>query len=137
MPVNAQQKAVAESCLEAAHADRMTFPEIVGALADAGFEGYLIDLRRAQATYYLPGGECVELPALHPAEPVAPAFDAATVQAAIREAQTNAPGYSYRGFCSKIAAAGCAGYLVSFLGRRVLYFGRTAEVHTELFPAAQ
>ena len=31
-------------------------------------------------------------------------------------------------------AAGCAGYIVSFLGRRVLYIGRTAETHVELFP---
>jgi hypothetical protein len=31
-------------------------------------------------------------------------------------------------------AAGCAGYIVSFLGRRVVYFGRTAETHVEHFP---
>jgi len=31
-------------------------------------------------------------------------------------------------------AAGCAGYLVSFLGRRVLYFGRSAGTHVEHFP---
>jgi hypothetical protein len=30
--------------------------------------------------------------------------------------------------------AGCAGYIVSFSGRRVVYVGRTAEVHTEYFP---
>ena len=28
-------------------------------------------------------------------------------------------------------------YLVSFLGRRVLYYGRTAETHTEYFPGTQ
>lgn len=26
------------------------------------------------------------------------------------------------------------GYLVSFLGRRVVYYGSTAEAHVELFP---
>ena len=31
-------------------------------------------------------------------------------------------------------AAGCAGYLVSFPGRRVLYWGRTAHTHVEMFP---
>ena len=34
----------------------------------------------------------------------------------------------------KVMAAGCAGYMVSFLGKRVLYFGRTAETHVEHFP---
>ena len=54
----------------------------------------------------------------------------------MREAQANAPGYTYLGFCSKVRAAGCAGYLVSFLGKRVVYYGRTAETHVELFPKA-
>ncbi|WP_293780352.1 hypothetical protein [Sphingosinicella sp.] len=31
-------------------------------------------------------------------------------------------------------AAGCAGYIVSFSGRRALYIGRTAEIHVEPFP---
>mgnify|MGYP000402610447 CR=1 FL=1 len=35
---------------------------------------------------------------------------------------------------TKAKAAGCAGYMVSFLGKRVVYFGRTAEVHVEHFP---
>jgi uncharacterized protein YbcV (DUF1398 family) len=44
------------------------------------------------------------------------------------------PGYTYLGFCKKAALAGCAGYVVSFSGRRVLYIGRTAETHVEHFP---
>jgi hypothetical protein len=31
-------------------------------------------------------------------------------------------------------AAGCAGYIVSFTGRRAVYFGRNAEIHVECFP---
>jgi uncharacterized protein YbcV (DUF1398 family) len=56
------------------------------------------------------------------------------IKDAIREAQALVPAYTYKGFCDKIKRAGCAGYLVSFLGRRVLYFGRTAETHVEHFP---
>jgi uncharacterized protein YbcV (DUF1398 family) len=52
----------------------------------------------------------------------------------VREAQDNAPGYTYAGFCAKVEAAGCAGYMVSFLGKRVVYFGRTAQTHVEHFP---
>jgi uncharacterized protein YbcV (DUF1398 family) len=37
------------------------------------------------------------------------------------------PGYTYMGFCAKVAQAGCAGYVVSLLGRRMLYYGRTCE----------
>jgi uncharacterized protein YbcV (DUF1398 family) len=68
---------------------------------------------------------------------VAERFDAAIVRQAIGEAQALAPGYTYPGFCAKVAGAGCAGSLVSFPGRRVLYYGRTGETHTELFPGAR
>lgn len=37
-------------------------------------------------------------------------------------------------FCERLKAAACAGYLVSFLSRRVVYYGRYAETHVELFP---
>ena len=58
------------------------------------------------------------------------------VREAIREAQSLVLGYTYKGFVAKVAGAGCAGYIVSFLGRRVLYFGRTAETHVEHFPGS-
>ncbi|WP_024276702.1 DUF1398 family protein [Xanthobacter sp. 126] len=128
------QKAVARACLAAAEGDTMIFPKIVGALIAAGFESYAVDLRRATATYYLPDGDSLELPAHRVATAIAPAFDTARLKAAIREAQQQVPGYTYRGFCETAAAAGCAGYIVSFPGRRALYFGRTAETHVELFP---
>jgi len=114
----------------------MTFPQIVGALIEAGFDGYAIDLRRATAVYYLPNGEAIELKAT-PTAPVAERFEAAIVRQAIAEAQAMAPGYTYKGFCAKAAGAGCAGYLVSFLGKRVLYYGRTGETHTEYFPGTR
>ncbi len=68
------------------------------------------------------------------ATPVAERFDAAAIREAIREAQAAGPGYTYQSFCAKAAKAGCAGYVVSLLGRRVLYYGRTGETHTEYFP---
>jgi uncharacterized protein YbcV (DUF1398 family) len=124
----------ARGCLEGAESNTMTFPQIVATLMQAGFEGYAVDYRRASATYYLMDGDSVVLPTHRGETPVAPAFDSAAVQAAIREAQQLAPGYTYAGFCEKIMAGGCAGYIVSFTGRRVVYFGRTAEIHVEHFP---
>lgn len=135
--MDANKKAIAQKCLEGAESNTMTFPQIVADLMEAGFEGYIADLRRAVITYYLPDGESVELAAAKVSRPIAATFDAAAVKDAIREAQTLAPGYTYKGFCNKIADAGCAGYMVSFWGRRAVYFGRTAELHVEHFPPAK
>jgi uncharacterized protein YbcV (DUF1398 family) len=68
--------------------------------------------------------------------PAAASFDTASIKAAIREAQREVPGYTYKGFRIKVMAAGCAGYIVSFPGRRAVYFGSTAEIHIEHFPSA-
>lgn len=132
--MNENQEAVAQTCLEAAERNTMAFPQIVGTLMDAGFESYAIDFRRATATYYLPDGDSTELPAHRVDAPIALAFDSVRMQEAIREAQQQVPGYTYRGFCEKAVLAGCAGYIVSFSGRRALYVGRTAETHVEHFP---
>ena len=57
------------------------------------------------------------------------------VKRLVRWAQANPADYGYVVFFEKAKAAGCAGYFVSFSGRRVLYFGRTAETHIEHFPS--
>ncbi|HET6607358.1 MAG TPA: DUF1398 family protein [Rhodopila sp.] len=125
---------IARTCLDGAESSGMTFPQIVGTLMQAGFESYAIDFRRASATYYRPNGDSVVLETHREATAIAAALDTGTLQSAIREAQQLVPGYTYKGFCAKAMAAGCAGYIVSFSGRRAVYFGRTAEVHVELFP---
>lgn len=132
--MNAEQKNCAQQCLDAAEADTMAFPAIVGRLMEAGFESYTVDFRRATATYYLPSGESTELCGHSDDVSVDASFDTDALQSAIREAQTLEPGYSYKGFCRKAKTAGCAGYLVSFVGRRAVYFGRTGETHVEMFP---
>lgn len=128
------QKHAARACLHGAEGNTMTFPQIVGTLMREGFEGYMIDFRRATATYYLLDGDSVDLP-IHPVgASVAATFDADAIRAAIQEAQRLVADYTYKGFCRKVATAGCSGYIVSFTGRRALYFGRTAETHVEHFP---
>ncbi len=132
--MNSQLTRIAEACLNGAEANTMTFPQIVGTLMEAGFESYAIDFRRATATYYTPNGDSVVLPTHRPDAPISPAFDTPAIQAAIKEAQQLVSGYTYAGFCQKVMKAGCAGYVVSFSGRRAVYFGRTAETHVEHFP---
>jgi len=126
--------ATAQRCLTGAYEGTLDFPTIVGMLIDAGFEGYDVDYRRGKTIYFLPNGESVELGMPKTEGVVAAEFRASVVEQEVREAQTKAPGYTYPGFCAKVKAAGCAGYMVSFLGRRVLYFGRTAETHVEHLP---
>lgn len=60
--------------------------------------------------------------------PVAPDFHAASVVAQTKWAQANQPDYSYAVFCRKVKAAGCAGYIAFFPGRRFLLYaaGRDA-----------
>lgn len=132
--MDAQRIAIAKNSLQAAHDGSLSFPEIVGRLIGAGFEAYLIDYRRHAATYFLPDGDSVTLDMPASEGAVAAAFDQTGIAAQVKWAQANPPGYSYAAFCSHVKALGCAGYLVSFLGRRVLYFGRTAETHVEHFP---
>lgn len=127
-------KKIAEQAAKGAAEGTMHFGQIVGTLMEAGFDGYLVDYRAATQTYALPDGTTHTV-AVHRTEvPMASGFDAATVREAILEAQAGAEGYTYRGFCEKVVGAGCAGYLVSFPGRRILYFGRDGQTHTEPFP---
>lgn len=132
--MDAERISVAEACLNAAHDGSLSFPEIIGKLITAGFEGYMVDYRGNTQTNYLPDGDSVTMDMLPSAGNVAAAFDATEVERLVRWAQANSAGYSYVAFCEKVKGAGCAGYFVSFLGRRVVYFGRTAETHVEHFP---
>lgn len=129
-----QKKEIAREVIEAAATGSRDFGQIVGALTQAGFDGYLVDFRTATQTFYLPDGTS-HVAGIHATGiPVAETFDAGVVREAIREAQTKAVGYTYFGFCEKVVRAGCAGYLVTFPGKRVLYFGRDGQFHTEYFP---
>jgi uncharacterized protein YbcV (DUF1398 family) len=135
--MTANWKDLARATLEGSESGAMTFPQSLRLLMEAGFDGYAVDLRRSTRTYYMPNGDAIELQTAPTPAPVAESFDASVVREAIREAQALVPGYTYSGFCAKVAGAGCAGYIVSLPGRRVLYYGRTCETHTEYFPGTQ
>jgi len=132
--MDADRMSIAETCLRAAHDGSLSFPVIVRKLIAAGFEGYTVDYRRNCQTFYLSDGDSVTMDTPFSAGNVAAAFDAAEVERLVRWAQANPADYSYVAFCEKAKVAGCAGYIVSFLGRRVVYFGRTAETYMEHFP---
>lgn len=132
--MNAQLMAIAQECLNAAYDKSMSFPEIVKTLMGAGFDGYAVDYRRNTTAYYLAGGDSFVFDNPSSPESVAQHFDQQGVIQEIKAAQANLPSYSYTAFCKSVKAFGCAGYLVSFTGRRVLYYGITGDIHVEHFP---
>lgn len=132
--MDAERIALAQRCLDAAHDGSMGFPAIIATLMGAGFEGYEVNYRTGTQTYYLANSDNVTLRS-HPSPAlVNGAFDAARVATLVRWAQSGDADYNYSAFSEQAKRAGCAGYLVSMLGRRVLYYGRTGETHVEIFP---
>ena len=129
-----RQQAVARECLDGAYDNVIGFPESVERLIEAGFDGYHVDYRANTRIYYLPDGETLVLRNPHDHGALAPAFDGAAIAAAVGWARLSPPGYNYADFNRKVIAGGCAGYMVSLAGRRVLYYGRSAETHVERFP---
>ncbi|KPL52688.1 hypothetical protein ABB55_11040 [Prosthecomicrobium hirschii] len=132
--MEAQRVRTAQACLDAAYDRTLAFPDIVGRLIEAGFEGYVVDYRRNTTTYFLPDGDNVVLANRVSVGTVAADFDPQAIAAEVRWAQADPPDYSYAAFSKSVKAHGCAGYIVSFPGRRVLYFGRSADTHVEHFP---
>ena len=66
--------------------------------------------------------------------PVAAELDVAALKAAILDSQQR--GQKYRDFIRRAIAAGVQGYFAFLRGKRVTYFGRTGDQHTEWFPGA-
>jgi uncharacterized protein YbcV (DUF1398 family) len=130
--MNANVEVAIQACTHGSDEERMSFPEVVATLQEVGVERYHADLVRSEKTYYLPSGESAVVPAKPTRQQPASTFSAADTAVAIRAIQAQQIGYGE--FCERIAAAGCTGYIVSLVGRRVVYFGRSAESHVELMP---
>ena len=127
-------QATIERCAQASKDGTAHFGAIVQALTEAGVEAYFADYRSNATTYYLPSGQTHAVALQPPATPIADAFDAAGIQAAIRGAQRGE--VMYPEFLKLSRAAGCMGYMVWIAGQHVSYFGRRGEVHVERFPDA-
>ncbi|APR76318.1 Hypothetical protein A7982_01665 [Minicystis rosea] len=132
--MNQHVKDVAEECTKASDESRLTFPEVLAKLSEVGIEQYHADLLRSEKTYYLGSGGSVVVAAAPVERVPAAGFVASDVAAAVRASQAGA--IDYHTFCERVAAAGCTGYFVSLVGRRVVYFGRTAESYVEPFPGS-
>ncbi|HET6422671.1 MAG TPA: DUF1398 family protein [Planctomycetaceae bacterium] len=132
--MNAEQIQVLQDCATGSLNGTLTFPEIVGRLMAIGVERYHADYSREEITYYLPSGESHVIATPHQKHETGRDFSASLVEAAVRQSQRNE--HTYLDFIRKTMAAGCVGYFVQITGRRVHYFGRNGECHTEFFPSA-
>lgn len=131
--MQAEVTKIMQECTEGSDQERLSFPEVVMKLAQAGVERYHADLTRAEKIYYLPSGESHRVAAAEVEATPPSAFAADGVAAAVRAIQQKQ--IEYREFCERIAKAGCVGYMVSLTGRRAVYYGRTGDSYVEPFPA--
>jgi len=132
--MNADQTKVIQGCAQGSLSGALTFPEIVGRLAEIGVERYHADYSRQEITYYLTNGASEVVATPHEAHTTAIEFSPTAVEWAVRQSQRNE--HSYLDFIRKTMVAGCVGYFVQITGRRVIYLGRNGESHIEHFPSA-
>lgn len=112
------------------------FPEIVSALVQAGVENYHVDYVALRTAFYGADGSVVTTPIpFEGLPPVAEEFDAAGLRAAIIDSQRN--GQSYRDFTRRAMQAGVQGYIAFLRGKRVTYWSRGGDQHTEWFPGSK
>lgn len=113
----------------------MSFPDVVGHLLAAGVEYYHVDFIGMRKTFYsADGGMVLTAIPYEGLPPVAAEFDRAALRADILDSQQkNQP---YREFTRRAMAAGVQGYFAFLRGKRVTYWGRGGDQHTEWFPGA-
>ena len=133
--MNANAKSAVEESVKGSDEGRLTFPEVVMKLIGAGVERYEADLCRSGKTFYMPDGSFHFVASRALDQEPAAVFSEAGIDKALRAVQSKT--IDYRAFCEAIAEAGCVSYLVSIVGRRAIYFGRTGELFVEPFPKAK
>jgi uncharacterized protein YbcV (DUF1398 family) len=127
----ATQEAIREAAIGSSEG-RLHFGQVIGLLMQAGVESYLADYRALRTTYYLPGGETLDVDLAAPEVEIGNDFDAPAIKAAILGSQQGI--VKYPEFKRLSRQAGCIGYMVWVAGRHVTYFGRRGETHVEPFP---
>ena len=114
----------------------MAFAEIVGRLIETGVEYYHVDYVALQKSFYSATGEMIKTPITYENLPsIAADFDVDALKADILDSQQN--GQLYKDFTKRAMSAGVQGYMAFLRGKRVTYWGRGGDSHTEWFPGAK
>jgi uncharacterized protein YbcV (DUF1398 family) len=124
--------AVMHEVMTETQAGRMTFPEVVRRLSEVGVESYFVDFATGKETLYMSSGETYIAAMNLQRDPIADNFFADGLITAIRGAQADT--IRYPEFVKRATAAGVIAYWAHLTGRKVVYFGRKAEMHIEEFP---
>ena len=113
----------------------LPFPEVVRRLVETGVEYYHVDYVALRKSFYNGCGGVIVTSINYEGLPeVAEEFDVAGLRAAILDSQRN--DQHYRDFTRRAMEAGVQGYFAFLRGRRVTYWGRGGDQHTEWFPGA-
>ncbi len=126
---------VIHEVLAETQAGKLVFPEVVRRLLEIGVESYFCDLAAGTETFYMRDGKTHIEKMILAMAPIAEDFSLPGLIAAIRGAQADT--IRYPEFAKRSAAAGVIGYWAFLTGRKVIYFGRKGEAHTEDFPGAK
>jgi uncharacterized protein YbcV (DUF1398 family) len=113
----------------------LNFGQVVATMIEEKVESYRVDFIRKETTYYMPNGEFFVSPLPFEDHKLAEKFCADGIQSAIKASQRGE--LKYRQFIPKALESGITSYVVFFQGKKVIYFGRNGETHTELFPQAK
>jgi uncharacterized protein YbcV (DUF1398 family) len=112
-----------------------SFPEIVRDLLATGVEYYHVDYVGLRKSFYDGGGAIVVVSIPYEGLPaVAADFSTDALKAAIIDSQRH--GQKFRDFSRRAMEAGVQGYIAFLRGKRVTYWGRQGDQHTEWFPGA-
>ena len=112
---------------------KIPFPEIVSKLIAEGVDYYHVDYVKQRKTFYGKDDLTAETQIHYMNLPkVAPELDAVALKAVILDSQVN--HQAYEAFTQRAMQAGVVAYFAFLNGRRVVYWGRSGESHTEYFP---
>ncbi|MGA8086059.1 MAG: DUF1398 family protein [Terracidiphilus sp.] len=125
-------KQVIQELAIATQQGNMTFAEVVKGLLEVGVESYRVDFATKEKTHYLSDGTTHAVPMILVPGPISTEFRSVDLVAAIRGAQADTVRYPE--FVTRSTAAGVIGYWAFLTGKKVIYFGRKGEQHTEEFP---
>jgi uncharacterized protein YbcV (DUF1398 family) len=108
--------AAMRKALEDSQAGKLTFPEVVAMLTNAGVDSYFADLVRGEETFYTADGETHREQMTLPPAKTAGGFSQPGVVAAIRAAQ--ADQIRYPEFVNRVTAAGTIAYWAFLIGKK-------------------
>ncbi|HPY40595.1 MAG TPA: DUF1398 family protein [Thiolinea sp.] len=114
-------------------ANRMSFPEVVSYLLEAEVDYYHVDYVKQRKTFYGNEGITAETQIHYMGLPkITSTLDVTALKSIILDSQVN--HQSYEDFTRRAMVAGVVAYFTFLKGRRVVYWGRSGESHTEYFP---